>query len=129
MSRGHHITHCQYCNKEYMSGDCITSECEFGRTGRKTCEGFATYLRQQAAMAKLGREVAERPDVTGKAKAGGRLMALAALSNIVQAMTNEELTDALITEVWAEMSMGSRESALVDEAIDRIRVISKGEHL
>ena len=44
----------------------------------------------------------------------------------VEPMTNDELADALCNEIWADIDMSSRESALLSEAMRRIRDLTTG---
>lgn len=118
MSRGHHFTHCQYCNREYVCGDCITSDCEMGHD-RKSCEHFKRYLAHEGACAVQLRKLAEGS--TGKASAGARLLAQHAASNVVKHMSNGELAEALLETVWANASIGTVEEVILAESIERLK--------
>ena len=41
--------------------------------------------------------------------------------NGIHAMKNDELANALLNKIWADMNIGSEKSDLVDEAIVRLR--------
>jgi hypothetical protein len=57
VSRGHNITRCRYCVKEYVVGDCITSDCELGRGAEKLkCPGYAKYLESQDRLLMIRRD-------------------------------------------------------------------------
>lgn len=49
---GHNITTCQFCGKQYVTGDCIRRDCEHG-VFRDRCPGYRRYIEDQAAIDKI----------------------------------------------------------------------------
>jgi len=117
--RGHHFTHCQYCNREYVCGDCITSNCELGSDKLK-CEHYQNHIRQTRASASQLLELARDSTKTNKQKGAGRLMAGLAWDDICKELTDVELADALKHKVWAKLEIGTEEISLMEQAIDRL---------
>ena len=91
MSRGTNMGRCIECGKQFVCGDCITDECH-------ECEN----LRK-------------------KAVAGNRLIRMMALSNSVKALTNEQLSDRVLNELWQHTSIETPEHVLLSEVIERLR--------
>jgi hypothetical protein len=117
MSRGHHFTHCQYCNREYVCGDCITSDCELGHN-RKRCEHYQAHIGQQKAQAHLMEKLFDNPD---KKKAGvARMLAGMNWDSVCESLSNGELAEELKIKVWAEQTLGTYEIALIEQAIERL---------
>lgn len=117
MSRGHNITRCQYCNREYMCGDCISRDCELGHD-RKSCEDYQLYIRQHKSMAQQMQRMAE--SARGKQRAMGLLLADVSWDAVVESLTNSELAEELKLKVWANHKIGTWEIALVTQAIERL---------
>lgn len=117
MSRGHNFTRCQYCGKEYVCGDCITTNCELRHDKRK-CPDYQNHIRQlEASASVLGKAFND----SDKKKAGiSRLLAGLNYDQICAEMTDKELAEQLKLTVWAKMSIGTREIALMEQAIDRL---------
>ena len=86
--------------------------------GKKSCEGYKAYLRQNLAAAKLCQD---RFKDGGKVGAASRMLADYHLDIIAHEMDDSELAEALIKEVWATFDIGSREGALISEAIERLK--------
>ena len=61
------------------------------------------------------------PQATERAVDG--LMSMCVCSDRAEALSHNELADALTDVVWAELDMTGYPSALVDEAINRLRKI------
>lgn len=120
MPIGHHFTHCRYCQKEYVCGDCITDECELGRGQKKSCQGYKGWLEKQMATANMMNKLA-KDNPSRKRHAVGVMLADAAHADIVHELDNKELADAVLEEVWASLAIGSREGALIAECIERLR--------
>ena len=118
MPRGHHFTTCRLCGKEYVCGDCITDGCELGH-GKKSCEGYKVYLRQEAASAKGVQAMFTHPE--GKVAAAARMLADYHWDKLVKELSNTDLADAILKEIWANQEIGSREGALIAETIERLR--------
>ena len=117
MSRGHHFTRCHTCNKEYVCGDCITTDCEMGRDKRK-CPEYQNHIRKTEAAAKgLTRLFTSS---NPKQAAMARLLAGHHYDDLCKELTNAELADALKHTVWAHMKIGTKEIALMEQAIDRL---------
>ncbi len=55
------------------------------------------------------------------------LASMCVCSDRAEALSNDELADALMNVVWAELDMRGWPSALVDEAINRLRSNVTGE--
>jgi len=51
---------------------------------------------------------------------GDKVIEMKEHTRIVQALTNEELTEQLLNKVWLGFDIYGRESALVGEAIERL---------
>lgn len=119
MSRGHHFTTCETCGKEYVCGDCITSNCELGRDKRK-CEHYQQHIRQERAEACRMIEIARDAGKTNQQRGTGRLLAGHAWDTVCKELTDAELADALKRKVWANMELGTEEIALMEQAIDRL---------
>lgn len=117
--KGHHLTHCQYCNREYVCGDCITTNCELGRDKRK-CEHYQAYVGQRRASAVLMEKMANDASKTTKQHGMARLLGGLAWDDACKDLSNLELADALKTKVWANMKLGTEELALLEQAIDRL---------
>ena len=100
--RGHHFTHCRYCGKEYVCGDCITDDCEQGRLGKRTCEHYKAHMAQLKAQAATFEQTALRLG-KGKSFAGAVLLAMNCYSEIAHEMTNAELGQSLKELVWPEL--------------------------
>ena len=118
MPRGHNLTTCRLCGKEYICGDCITDGCELGHN-RKSCEHYKAYLRKEAAAATQLTKLFH--DKNGKAAAGARLLADLHWDNVMKEMSDAELADAILKEVWANHEVGSRTGAILAETIERLR--------
>jgi|HubBroStandDraft_1064217.scaffolds.fasta_scaffold96467_4 hypothetical protein len=119
MPTGHHFTRCQYCNREYVCGDCITTNCELGHD-KKSCEYYKAHLAQTRASAILLKKMS-KDNPTGKSRAGAILLADHAWSELASELSNNELADALIEKVWAAFETGTEEGNLVMEAIERLK--------
>jgi len=124
MSRGHNFTHCQYCNREYACGDCITSNCELGHDKRK-CEHYQNHMRQQKAVAVRMMELANDVAKATKQRGMGRLLAGLAWDDVCKELTDAELADALMHKVWSSMTIGTEEISLMEQAIDRLKTPSE----
>ena len=118
MPRGHNFTTCRLCGKEYICGDCITDGCELGHN-KKSCEHYKAYLRREAAAATLMQS--KFHDSNGKVAAVSRLLADVHLDNLMKEMSDTELADAVLKEVWANHEVGSRTGAILAEVIERLR--------
>lgn len=117
MSRGHHFTRCQYCNREYVCGDCITSDCEMGHD-RKRCEHYQAHICQEKARASEMEKLGGDPD---KRRAGvGRLLAGMHWHVVAGSLSTKELAEELKTKVWANQKLGTYEIALIEQAIERL---------
>jgi hypothetical protein len=119
MSRGHNFTHCQYCNREYVCGDCITTNCEMGH-GKRKCEHYQAYIRQERSAATRMLEIAKDISKTGQQRGGARMLAGVAWDNVCKELTDSELADALKHKVWSDMELGTEKIALLEQAIDRL---------
>lgn len=117
MSRGHHFTHCQFCLKEYACGDCITNGCELGRDKRK-CPEYQNHIRQLEAQAAV---LTEKFGSADKKMAGiSRLLAGLHHDQICAELTDKELAEELKIAIWSNLAIGTREIALIEQAIDRL---------
>lgn len=119
MSRGHNITHCQYCRHEYVCGDCITSDCELGHDRRK-CEHYQNAMRQRRASAVCMMEMVKDASKTVKQHGMARLLGGLEWDDVCKELNNAELADALKNKVWANMQIGTEEITLMEQAIDRL---------
>lgn len=119
MPRGHNFTHCQICGKEYICGDCITSDCELGGDKRK-CEHYQAHIRQERAQACRLIEMARDASRDKKQRGMGRLLAGHAWDNICKELEDGELAEALKHKIWSNMELGTEEIALMEQAIDRL---------
>jgi hypothetical protein len=117
MSRGHHFTHCKYCNREYVCGDCITSDCELGHD-RKRCEHYQHYIGQQKAQAHLMEKLFSDPDK--KRRGIARLLAGVQWDTVCESLSNAELSEELKIKIWSTLTLGTYEIALVEQAIERL---------
>lgn len=117
MSRGHDFAHCQYCNREYVCGDCINSDCEMGND-RKSCEHFKAYIGQRRAQAHLMEKMFNDPD---KKKSGAaRMLAGMSWEMVAISLSDSELAEELKIKVWANQNFGTYEIALIEQAIERL---------
>lgn len=117
MTRGHHFTHCRYCNREYVCGDCITTECELGHN-RKSCEHYQAYIRRERAQAT---EMARLFSGDDKRKVGmARLLADLAWDKVAESLSDSELAEEIKIKVWANQKIGTYEIALITQAIERL---------
>lgn len=121
MSRGHHFTTCATCGREYVCGDCITTNCELGHQ-RLKCEHYQNHLRQQIAAACQLLKLARDPTKTGKQRGAATLIAGLKWDDICKELSNSELAEALTVKVWGNMELGTEEIALVEQAIDRLKI-------
>jgi hypothetical protein len=117
MSRGHNFTRCKYCNLEYVCGDCITTDCEFGHN-RKTCESYQAHIRDQKSSAERMGKLAST--ATGKQRAMAVLLGGLAWDTIAESLSNAELAEELKIKVWANQKFGTLEIALLEQAIERL---------
>lgn len=125
--RGHHFTHCRYCNREYVCGDCITDNCEMGHN-KRACEHYQGHMKQLAAQAQTFEQTALRIN-KGQSHAGAVLLAQHLYSEIAHEMTDTELAESMKELVWAHQKLGSKAEAVVRESIERLtadRVRSAG---
>lgn len=117
--RGHNFTTCSTCGKEYVCGDCITSNCELGHDKRK-CEHYQRHISQQRASACRMLEMARDASKNGRQRGAGRLLAGHCWDDVCKELTDTELAEALKHKIWANMEMGTEEIALMEQAIDRL---------
>lgn len=118
MPTGRHFTHCRYCNKEYVCGDCITDNCELGH-GKKSCPGYKAWLRQQSESAQA--MMAKFTDPNGKVAAASRMLADYHWDKLAEEMSDAELATAILEQVWAKEPIGTLNGALLSAAIERLR--------